>query len=135
MAVANAAGDRPVASETATGTLITVRSSRFGRMLFDRRPQAIYLFTRDARGRSRCYGECAKAWPPVYTRGRPRAGRGVRSELLGTTRRRNGRRQVTYRGHPLYFYAHEGRNEVLCQNVSEFGGIWLVVSPNGRAIR
>jgi predicted lipoprotein with Yx(FWY)xxD motif len=104
-------------------------------MLFDRRPQAIYLFTRDARGRSRCYGDCAKAWPPVYTRGRPRAGRGVRQGLLGTTRRRDGRRQVTYGGHPLYFYAHEGRDQVLCQNVEEFGGVWLVVSPNGSAIR
>jgi predicted lipoprotein with Yx(FWY)xxD motif len=140
---ARTGGDSPAApARTATsaatgrpGTLITVRGSRFGRMLFDRRPQAIYLFTRDARGRSRCYGACAKAWPPVYTRGRPRASRGVRAELLGTTRRRDGRRQVTYGGHPLYFYAHESRNQVLCQNVDEFGGLWLVVSPGGRAIR
>src|SRR5829696_9512971 len=85
---------------TSTGTRIVVRGSEFGRMLFGSNRQAIYVFERDRRGESRCYGACASAWPPVYTRGKPVAGRGVRAGLLGTTRRRNGRRQVTYRGRP-----------------------------------
>ena len=101
-------------------------------MLFGPGRQAIYIFERDRPGESRCYGECARAWPPVYTRGKPVAGRGVRASLLGTTRRRDGRRQVTYRGQPLYYYAHEGPGEVRCHNVNLNGGLWWVVGPNGR---
>jgi predicted lipoprotein with Yx(FWY)xxD motif len=117
-----------------TGTLIKLAGSDYGRILYDGRGQAIYLFTRDRFKRTRCFGECADAWPPVYTRGEPRAGRGVNVRLLGTIAR-NGRRQVTYAGRPLYFYAHEGRNEVRCQNVYEFRGTWLVVKASGRPVR
>jgi len=78
----------------------------------------------------------AAAWPPLLTTGAPRAGAGARERLLGTTRRRSGKRQVTYRGHPLYYYVGESRaDQVLCQGVVEVGGTWLVVSPAGRAIR
>lgn len=123
---------RPAARQ---GPLVKLRQSQFGRVLFSGRDQAIYLFTRDKGRRSRCYGECAKAWPPFFAKGRPRAGAGVRQGLLGTVKRRDGRRQVTYNGHPLYFYAHEGPRVVLCQNVEEFGGLWLVVKPDGRPVR
>jgi predicted lipoprotein with Yx(FWY)xxD motif len=114
------------------GTEITVRGSEFGSMLWGPKRQAIYGFERDTRDRSRCYGACAKAWPPVYANGAPVAGRGVRRSLLGTTRRRGGRRQVTYAGRPLYFYAHEGRGEVRCHNVNLNGGLWWVIGPDGR---
>ncbi len=87
-------------------TRITVRPSRFGPMLWGPKQQAIYIFERDARNHTRCYGECAKAWPPVYAQGRPVAGPGVRRSLLGSIRRRDGRRLVTrdgparHRGNP-----------------------------------
>ena len=100
-------------------------------MLWGPKRQAIYVFQRDGRKRSRCYGKCAKAWPPVITKGMPAAGRGVRKSLLGTTWRRGGKRQVTYAGRPLYFYAHEGSGEVLCHNVNLNGGLWWVVGPSG----
>jgi predicted lipoprotein with Yx(FWY)xxD motif len=114
------------------GTTITLGDSEFGTMLFDSRKQAIYIFERDRERRTVCYGECAEAWPPVLTRGEPRAGEGVRPALLGTIRRRDGKRQVTYAGRPLYFYAHEGRGEVRCHNVNLNGGLWWVVGPDGR---
>jgi predicted lipoprotein with Yx(FWY)xxD motif len=117
---------------TAAGTKITVRGSDFGTMLFGPNRQAIYVFQRDGRNRSRCYGECARAWPPVYTKGRPVAGPGTRASLLGTTRRRDGRLQVTYRGRPLYYYVNEGPGEVRCHNVNLNGGLWWVVGPDGR---
>jgi len=128
-------------SQTATasrkrGKVIKVMNSRYGRMLFDGRGRAIYLFTRERGTKSRCYGDCAVAWPPVYTSGRPRARGGVDADLLGTTTRRGGRRQVTYNGHPLYYYISDVRSgQVTCQNVVEFGGTWLVVDPAGNAIR
>jgi predicted lipoprotein with Yx(FWY)xxD motif len=114
------------------GTTITLRGSEFGPMLFDARRQAIYVFENDRRDRTVCYGACAAAWPPVYTRGTPRAGKGVRASLLGTIRRRDGRRQVTYAGRPLYFYAHEKPGEVRCHNVDLNGGLWWVVGANGK---
>ncbi len=100
-------------------------------MLFDDSRQAIYLFDRETTGTPDCYGACAEAWPPVLTKDPPRARGDVRPGLLGTTPRKDGSLQVTYAGHPLYFYAHEGKNQVLCHNVSEFGGVWLVVTPSG----
>jgi predicted lipoprotein with Yx(FWY)xxD motif len=100
-------------------------------MLFDRAGQAIYLFDKESTSRARCYGGCAEAWPPVLTDGVPRAGGAARTDLLGTTRRRDGSTQVTYAGHPLYYYAHEGPGQVLCHDVVEFGGRWLVVTPSG----
>ena len=116
----------------AEGTKIVVRGSAFGKIVWGPNRQAVYIFQRDSRGRSNCYGECARLWPPVYTKGKPVAGAGVRKDLLGTTRRRDGRLQVTYRGRPLYYYAHEGRNEVRCHNVHLNDALWWVVGPTGR---
>ena len=118
-------------------TLI-VRDSKYGRVLFDGRGYALYAFTRDRRGGpSRCYGACAAAWPVYFGKGTLRAGKGVKQSLIGTVRRRDGRRQVTYNGRPLYYYVGErGRpGVILCQNVDEFGGLWLVVRPGGQLVR
>src|SRR5215210_1857578 len=96
--------------DTIAHPTLTVRDSRYGRVLFDGRGFALYAFTHDRRGAaSRCYGACAKAWPVYYPKARPRAGKGVKQSLLGTVRRRDGRRQVTYNGWPLYYYVHEDR--------------------------
>jgi predicted lipoprotein with Yx(FWY)xxD motif len=124
------------AAQQQRGKLLRLGRTRFGTILVDGRRRALYLFTRDRRNRSRCYGACAEAWPPFLTRGAPRAGRGISRRLLGTTRRRDGRRQVTYRGRPLYFYVGDRRPlEVRCQAVPEFGGTWYVVNRRGNAIR
>jgi predicted lipoprotein with Yx(FWY)xxD motif len=116
-----------------SGTLVRTAPSDYGTMLFDESGQAVYLFDRETSERPRCYGACAGAWPPVLTKGDPQADGRVRSSLLATTERKDGTLQVTYAGHPLYYYAHEGKNEVLCHNVVEFGGTWLVVRPSGEA--
>ncbi len=118
------------------GATVTLRSSRFGRILFDGRGFALYGFTRDPRGRSVCSGACAQAWPPYILRGRLTAGAGLRGSLLGTTRRPDGRRQVTYAGRPLYYYVGDrNAGDVFCQNIREFGGLWLVVRPSGQLVR
>jgi predicted lipoprotein with Yx(FWY)xxD motif len=126
----------PAADSARRGKAIKIMNSRYGRMLFDGRGRAIYLFTRERGSKSRCYGECAVAWPPVYTSGRPRARGGADADLLGTTKRRGGRRQVTYNGHPLYYYVTDTKpGQITCQDIDEFGGTWLVVDPAGNAIR
>ena len=114
---------------------IKVMRTRYGRIVVDGKGRALYLFTRERSKRSRCYGDCATAWPPFLASGGARAGKGAKADLLGTTKRRNGKTQVTYNGHPLYYYVSDNEpGEVLCQDVEEFGGIWYVVSPRGRAI-
>jgi predicted lipoprotein with Yx(FWY)xxD motif len=115
---------------------LKVRNTRYGPILFDAKDRVLYGFTRDKRGgKSTCYGACARAWPVYFSKGKVKAMRGVKQSLIGTVRRRSGRLQVTYNGWPLYYYAHEGPREVKCQNVNEFGGLWLVVRPNGRLVR
>jgi predicted lipoprotein with Yx(FWY)xxD motif len=115
----------------ATGTTVTTSDSEYGVMLFDDRNQAIYLFDAETDTTPACYDDCAADWPPVLTDGAPQATGGLRGELLGTTQRSDGTTQVTYGGHPLYFYAHEAPGQVLCHDVDEYGGTWLVVTPEG----
>jgi predicted lipoprotein with Yx(FWY)xxD motif len=114
---------------------VMVKASSFGRVLFDGRGFVLYGFTRDPRGKSACSGACARAWPPYVVTSLPRAGLGVAARLLGTTRRRNGSLQVTYAGRPLYYYVGDRRpGQILCQNVTEFGGVWRVIRPTGRLV-
>ena len=134
VASAGQMAEGPGATAAGKRSKVTLLSSRFGPMLFTGRGQALYLFKRDGRNKSNCYGNCAAAWPPFTTRGKPIAGKRVRRRLLGTTRRRGGARQITYRGHPLYTDAHEGRRQVLCHNVFLNGGLWLAVRRSGKPV-
>ena len=123
------------ATHSARATVV-VRSSSFGSMLFDGRGFALYAFTRDTLRHSNCFGACASSWPPYILRGSLKAGVGSKRSLLGTARRADGRRQVTYAGRPLYFYVGDRRaGQVLCQDVVEFGGTWLVVRGSGKLVR
>jgi len=125
---------RPTAASNTS--LLQARSSTYGGVLFDRAGRVLYLFARDRAKVSTCYGGCAAAWPPYTVNRAPGAGAGVRSGLVGTTRRRDGSLQVTYAGHPLYYFTGDTRpGQITCQNVSNFGGLWLVVSPSGRPVR
>src|SRR5439155_8529020 len=100
---ASAVGVASAATHSSRST-VTVKSSKYGRILFDGRGFALYAFTRDPRDRSVCRGACAAAWPPYVIRTPPRADAGVESSLLGTVRRSDGRLQVTYARRPLYYY-------------------------------
>ncbi len=117
--------------DAATGTIIKTGDSEFGSILFDSENQAIYIWEVEKSETAECYGSCAVAWPPVLTEGAPIASGDVNGELLGTTERSDGTTQVTYNGHPLYYYAHEEPGEVECHNVSTHGGLWWVIHPNG----
>jgi predicted lipoprotein with Yx(FWY)xxD motif len=113
------------------GTVITTGDSAFGEMLFDDGEQAIYMFDVERTATPECYDDCVEAWPPVLTDGAPQAGGNLDPALLSTTERSDGTVQVTYNGHPLYYYAHEEPGEVKCHNVNLNGGLWYVVQPDG----
>jgi len=119
-----------------TAPTVATGHSTYGIVLFDGHGKALYAFTRDPRDRSTCSGACAKAWPPYVVRGTLRAGMRARPGLLGTTTRADGSRQVTYAGRPLYYYVGDRQpGQILCQNVLEFGGRWLVVRASGQLVR
>ena len=130
---AASASDAAAVTEAST---LTARASRYGTILFDSRGRVLYLFARDRSRHSSCSGACAKAWPPYLTKGAPKPGRGVNAKLLGTTKRADGTLQVTYAKHPLYYFKDDKKpGQIKCQNVSNFGGLWLVVAPSGRPVR
>jgi predicted lipoprotein with Yx(FWY)xxD motif len=123
--------DASTSAPAESGTRIMAGKSDFGTVLFDSTGQAIYIFDVEKTARPRCYGACAAAWPPVLTDGAPVAGKRVTGSLIGTTERTDGTTQVTYKGHPLYFYAHEGKHEVKCHDIFLNGGTWYAVQPTG----
>ena len=113
-------------------TKVKLQSSTYGKVLFDGKGGALYLFTADTGKTSNCYGQCAVEWPPFYARGKFVVGEGVKRELLGRTTRSDGHKQVTYSGHPLYYWYKDPPNQILCHDVFEFGGDWLVVKKSGK---
>lgn len=118
----------------AIGKKLKVVNSDYGKVVADSKGEALYLFTKEKGKTSECYGECAKAWPPVFSAGQPLAGKGITESKLGTTKRRNGKLQATYNGHPLYYYRDDSPGKILCQDVPEFGGTWYVVKPSGNPV-
>lgn len=123
------------AGAAAATTISTRDVGRFGTVLVDGRGLPLYIFTSDRGARSRCAGACARAWPVTVARGTLRARGRAQAGLLGTTRRADGRRQVTYRGRPVYTYVSDRPGVALCHDVREFGGLWLLVRPDGRRVR
>jgi len=125
----------PVKPAAARPRFVRVVRTAYGVALVDRRGFALYQFTHDTRAASTCYGACASAWPP-YLAPRSLARGSASGGLVGTTRRTDGRLQMTYAGRPLYHYVGDRRpGQILCQGVTEFGGGWYVVAPSGHIIR
>jgi predicted lipoprotein with Yx(FWY)xxD motif len=119
------------------GGVVEVRGSTLGKILVDGQGRTLYLFEADKAGKSVCNGACASAWPPYLSDGAPRAGAGVASSLLGTSVRVDdgGGAQVTYRGHPLYYYAGDNEpGDTTGQGLDQFGAKWYVLAPGGDKI-
>jgi len=135
--VAAAFGDTSSAAppQASKGTPVALGKTALGKVLVDAHGRTLYLFEKDKRGVSACYGACATYWPPLLSPAKARPGSGVRASLLGVTRRANGRRQVTYAGHPLYTYAGDTKaGQTTGEGLTNFGASWDVVSASGRAV-
>lgn len=125
------------ASSSAAGMTIGLQSVSGipGKFLADGQGRALYLFEADKGTSSTCTGACAAAWPPVTASAMPTAGGGVSQSLLGTTKRADGTEQVTYNGHPLYYFAADtGAGMVKGQGSKEFGAGWYVLNAKGSKI-
>ena len=124
-------------SSTAAGTpVVSTKKTALGTFLSDGQGRALYLWDADKGSMSTCSGECAQDWPPLTTKTTPKAGGGVNSSLLGTTKRADGSREVTYAGHPLYYFEGDtGPGQTTGQGSGAVGAPWWVVSPAGTAIQ
>jgi predicted lipoprotein with Yx(FWY)xxD motif len=117
------------------GVKVTVASSGLGRILVDGRGQTLYLFERDKHGKSACAGQCAAFWPPLIASGKTLATAGAKASLLGTTKRPDGRLQVTYNHHPLYrFVKDTKKGQSNGEEIDAFGAEWYALSPAGAKV-
>src|SRR4051812_12077038 len=123
------------AKPAARAATITTAHTGLGRIIVDRRGRSLYLFEKDNRGRSACSGVCAVYWPPLLTSGRSIGIEGAKPSLLGSIRRADGSRQVSYAGHPLYFFSGDSRRgQTNGEGLQDFGAGWYVLTPSGNKI-
>lgn len=123
------------AQTAAAKARLQLRKGKLGRFIVDGKGFTLYLFQKDAHGKSACYGTCAKVWTPLLTSGRPTAGAGVKAAKVGTVKRKNGTTQVTYGGHPLYHYDDDHKPGMTeGQGSHEFGAQWYVLAASGNKI-
>jgi len=129
-------GAAPKATDTpAASGAVSLKTAKGepGTFLVDSSGRSLYLFEADKGSTSTCNGACAAAWPPLTTTGAPTAGTGVKASLLGTTKRDDGKMEVTYNGHPLYYFANDSApGDLKGQGVDAFGAEWYAVTPEGK---
>ena len=118
------------------GVAIETKHSKLGTVLAaGPKKMTVYLFEADKGGTSACSGACASAWPPVTTSGAPTSTGATKSSDMGTIARADGTTQVTYKGHPLYYFIEDKDDEdAYGQGSKAFGASWYVLSPSGNKI-
>jgi predicted lipoprotein with Yx(FWY)xxD motif len=126
-----AAAHRHHSARHSGGTLVELHKTSLGKVLATSKGLTLYLYTPDPKGKSVCKGSCAAVWPPLLTKGKPQAGKGLKKSLLGTTKR-GGKRQVTYAGHPLYHYTGDSKAGQV--NGEAYGGTWYAVNAAGKKV-
>jgi len=123
------------ATRAGTGAKVAVANTGLGPVLVDGHGRRLYLFAKDRNGKSACAGQCAGYWPPLITSGKPVATAGAKASLLGTTRRPDGRLQVTYNHHPLYTFVKDTRKgQTNGEELRAFGAEWYAVSATGAKV-
>ena len=126
----------PASSSPRPASVVSTRTTSLGTFLVDAKGRALYLWDADHGRKSTCSGACAQAWPPLTTAGTPKASGAAKASLLGTTTRPDGSREVTYAGHPLYYYEGDTMpGQTTGQGSDSFGSPWWVVSSAGKAIQ
>jgi predicted lipoprotein with Yx(FWY)xxD motif len=130
-----AGGTSTTGSGTPAVATVTAANTKLGMILVDGSGRTLYLFEKDRPDQSACSGACVAAWPVDHTSGTPKAGSGIKASLLDTIRRSDHTTQVTYNGHPLYYYSADSRpGQTNGEGVDAFGAEWYVVGPAGSKV-
>jgi predicted lipoprotein with Yx(FWY)xxD motif len=129
----NAPPSTGAAAPAATATTLELANSKLGEILADSQGRSLYLFEADTSPTSTCISAgCVAEWPPFTVSGTPQVGAGLAANQLGRTTRANGQQQVTYAGHPLYFFAGDSQPGTTAgQGLNDNGGLWYVVQKDG----
>lgn len=124
-------GYTKTATKSSSNT-VTTKPSSVGTILAGAGGRTLYLFEADSSGKSACSGACAGAWPPLTVTGKPTASGAAEQSKLGTIKRGDGSTQVTYAGHPLYYYVKDTTADDVNGNAVEaFGAEWYALTPSG----
>jgi predicted lipoprotein with Yx(FWY)xxD motif len=127
-------GSSPAKANSGTAS-VDVANSNLGKILVDGSGRTLYLFEADKGTSSKCDGACASVWPPLTTNGKPQAQAGISAAKLGTTKRNDGKVEVTYAGHPLYYYVSDTKpGQLSGEGLDQFGAPWDAVAPSGKGI-
>jgi predicted lipoprotein with Yx(FWY)xxD motif len=119
----------------AKGAVVSTAKTSLGRIIVNSNGRTLYLFAKDSNGKSACSGQCATFWPPLITSGKPGVTAGASASLIGTTKRADGRLQVTYNHHPLYTFVKDKQaGQTNGEGVNAFGAVWDAVSPTGAKV-
>jgi predicted lipoprotein with Yx(FWY)xxD motif len=122
-------------STSAGAATLKTANSKVGTILVDASGRTLYLFQKDTTNKSNCSGACVSAWPVLQSSGTPKGQSGVQASMLGTIKRGDGATQVTYNGHPLYYYSGDTQpGQLNGQGLNAFGALWYVVGPNGSKV-
>lgn len=125
-------GGAPAPASNGQKTTIALADTGLGRVLVDAQGRTLYLFEADKGPTSTCTGGCATEWPPLRVSGKPTVGAGLKASLVGTTKRTDGKREVTYAGHPLYLYVGDQKpGDTTGQGIDAFGALWYAVTASG----
>jgi predicted lipoprotein with Yx(FWY)xxD motif len=136
VATAAAVTHKSSGSLAASHGTVNLRKTNLGKVLAAKSGLTLYLFMADRHGKSACNGQCTTYWPPLIKKGKLRAGAGVKAKFLRTTKRKDGRRQVTYKGHPLYRFSGDSKaGDTSGEGQKFFGGKWYAVSAAGKAVK
>jgi len=124
------------ADPPATATTLVLANSSLGPILADSSGRSLYLFEADTSSTSTCTSaQCVAEWPPFTAAGAPQVAAGLAVDQLGTTTRSDSRRQVTYGGHPLYYFAGDSQpGSTAGQGLTDNGGEWYVVHADGTPV-
>jgi predicted lipoprotein with Yx(FWY)xxD motif len=135
LTLTNSGSNASAVSAAPATTVVQTRNSSLGSILVDSQGRTLYLFAQDTGSRSSCTGSCASVWPPVPVAGTPQVSGAASASAAGVTAGTGGVRQLTYAGHPLYYFAGDGSaGQTRGQGVDEFGAKWYVLNPAGQAI-
>jgi predicted lipoprotein with Yx(FWY)xxD motif len=128
----DSASGSPATTKSGTTATVAVANTNLGGVLVDSRGRTLYLFGADSGTKSACSGACAVNWPPLMVSGAPTVGSGAKASLVGTSTRSDGKKQVTYNGHPVYLFAGDQKaGDTNGQGVNAFGGSWYALTSAG----
>jgi predicted lipoprotein with Yx(FWY)xxD motif len=134
LAVSNSGPSGATLSTSPPSTVVTTRETALGSVLVDTQGRTLYLFAKDTEHASACDGGCASFWPPVPVRGVPHAAGGAAAASIGAIAR-PGSRQLTYAGHPLYYFVGDSKaGQTRGQALNQFGAEWYVLDSTGDAV-